>query len=535
MPRNYPPHPDYTDPSFGAEKRVWQELQALPDNAVVIAQYRIRDRRVTREADLIVIVPDVGLGVLEVKGGRVFSQDHEWYSVDRHGQTHVIKSPMWQADQVGYLLRRFVAGQGGTWPGHVPVVVMPDTRSLNGFVPADSRREQWIEGAENIVQRVLTAITLERPPSQSGVDELIEILEQRLPRPPARELALMGAEQAEMVTRDQYAILRAVRINDRILVTGGPGTGKTWLALEHARQESALGARVALLCYNRGLAVHMAERARSWPESERPAYLGTLHQLALDWTGTSVPEQADTRFWAALPASLAQSAAKHQRFDLVIVDEAQDFDEAWWPHVLSLLEDPETGPMVVFGDEGQALYARSALSGLPTMEVGLTENVRNTDQIAALLEALTGEPVSTRGASGPPAMFLPTPGEGVEDVATQAVEALMADGQYGAGDIALLTTFRRHPEQTRRQEALGPVDFAKTLLAEDQTAVSTVKGFKGLERPAVVLAVNGFHADDDPRALLLVGISRATHQVVVVGDPAELQDVAGEQFLAALA
>lgn len=49
-----------------------------------------------------------------------------------------------------------------------------------------------------------------------------------------------------------------------------------------------------------------------------------------------------------------------------------------------------------------------------------------------------------------------------------------------------------------------------------------MKGFKGLERPAVVLAVNGLYPDDDPERLLRVGVSRATHQVVVVAEAAAL-------------
>ena len=48
-------------------------------------------------------------------------------------------------------------------------------------------------------------------------------------------------------------------------------------------------------------------------------------------------------------------------------------------------------------------------------------------------------------------------------------------------------------------------------------AMKEMKGFKGLERPAVVLAINGFHEQDDEATLLRVGVSRATHQLVVVG------------------
>jgi hypothetical protein len=105
----------------------------------------------------------------------------------------------------------------------------------------------------------------------------------------------------------------------------------------------------------------------------------------------------------------------------------------------------------------------------------------------------------------------------VLEVADEAVEALLAGGEFRAMDIALLTTHRRHPDHVERLARLGPLGFADSLFATDEVAVCTVKGFKGLERPAVVLAINGFHEQDDEETLLRVGVSRATHQLVVVG------------------
>jgi hypothetical protein len=105
----------------------------------------------------------------------------------------------------------------------------------------------------------------------------------------------------------------------------------------------------------------------------------------------------------------------------------------------------------------------------------------------------------------------------VLEVADQAVSALLDGGEFRCADIALLTTHRRHPEHVDRLARLGPLGFADSLFDTDRVAVCTVKGFKGLERPAVVLAVNGFHGQDDEATLLRVGISRATHQLVVVG------------------
>lgn len=531
MPRNYPPNPDYREAGSGAERGVWKALQKLPDEALVIAQYRLLDNRgVMREADFIVMLPGAGIGVLEVKGGLVWSAGMEWFSRDRNGRDHEIHNPLQQANRAGYALKDFVQSQAVNWPGHTCVAVLPDTTLPYDFVLPDSMREQWIDAGADVVAATLRAIATADPLSRADVGEIFEVLEQRLPKPRGWQKAQQGAEHADMITRDQYAILRALRTNDRILVTGGPGTGKTWLALEHARQETQRGARVGLLCYNRGLALDMQARAASWPTDQQPAFVGTLHQLALDWTGLQVPEGVGGQFWDGLPAALAAVSQDHERFDLLIVDEAQDFKPDWWDSVVRVLSDPDSGPMVVFGDEDQQLYGGAPGSSFPVVEVSLTENVRNTRQIAELLSALVDDEVEVRGASGPaPWLFSAEPDKACE-VADQVVAALQHDNDFRPGDIALLTTYRRHRVQMERQQELGPVGFASSLLSTDEVAVSTVKGFKGLERPVVVLVVNDFHPDDDPRSMLLVGISRASHQVVLVGDREQLRSVAGDQF-----
>ena len=51
--------------------------------------------------------------------------------------------------------------------------------------------------------------------------------------------------------------------------------------------------------------------------------------------------------------------------------------------------------------------------------------------------------------------------------------------------------------------------------------------YKGLERPVVVLAVNGFRDEDLAADMLRVGVSRPTHRLIVVADPHQLRAVAG--------
>jgi hypothetical protein len=56
-----------------------------------------------------------------------------------------------------------------------------------------------------------------------------------------------------------------------------------------------------------------------------------------------------------------------------------------------------------------------------------------------------------------------------------------------------------------------------------------VLGCKGLERPAVVLCLNEESVTDRARERLYVGMSRATDELVVVGDPAWVREVGGPE------
>lgn len=543
MPRNYPPVPDYSDPAARAEAMVWQALQELPEDAVVFAQARVQDkRRVTREADFLVAWPGVGVAILEVKGGLVWCDGVDWHSTDARGRDHDIRNPIHQADLAGYAFRDYAEHRAEEWPGWVPMAVLPDTRLPRWFSTPDSRPEQWIDSGAlaDLPARIEAAVydDLASPVFDAGsVERLVTLLERDMRRPLSRDIAELGAAHADLITRDQYRILLSLRTNDRIVVTGGPGTGKTWLAMEHARQETIRGARAAVLCFNRALATSLRTVAAKWPDEHQPAFIGTLHHLALVWTGQSVPDPLPEGFWDRLPAALTQAAKdrpEDARFDVVVVDEGQDYRSDWWPAVVSALADPE-GQLVVFRDEEQTLFDSGPLPFPSLAEVELTENVRNTPQIAAALTALPGSAGPCRGVDGPVPLLHASPRDSVLEVADQVVADLCASGQWQQGDIALLTTWSRHPEQKRLADELGLEGYSAALAGRSRLAVSTVMSYKGLERPVVVLAVNGFREPQRAADVLRVGMSRATHRLVVVADPHELRRVGGDGLMGTLA
>ncbi len=215
------------------------------------------------------------------------------------------------------------------------------------------------------------------------------------------------------------------------------------------------------------------------------------------------------------------------RFDALVVDEAQDFLASWWEPLLAAQRDPRAARIAVFTDEQQRIFDREGGADLGLVPLELSENLRNTRQIGAVFVPLASPAPKLLGGAGPPVRFVAATDESAIDVASEVAVDLLGDG-WLARDVVLLTTQHRHDEQINRVELLGREGYWDSFWDEDDMFFSTVAGFKGLERPAVVLAVDGFRDPATARETLYVGLSRARDLLVVVADPATLRGVGGD-------
>jgi hypothetical protein len=66
---------------------------------------------------------------------------------------------------------------------------------------------------------------------------------------------------------------------------------------------------------------------------------------------------------------------------------------------------------------------------------------------------------------------------------------------------------------------------------DDQVLYGHVLGFKGMERRAVVLALNESAPGPRAKERLYVGLSRARDELVVVGSADHVREVGGERVL----
>jgi len=122
---------------------------------------------------------------------------------------------------------------------------------------------------------------------------------------------------------------------------------------------------------------------------------------------------------------------------------------------------------------------------------------------------------------------VPATGETACDTADSVVESLLDEG-YEPGHVAVLTTLHRHDNHRRVEAEVGKDGYWDGFWMDDEVFYGTVAGFKGLERPVVVLVVDGFR-EGVAREVLYAGLSRARDRLVVVGDLETIRGAAGDE------
>ena len=192
------------------------------------------------------------------------------------------------------------------------------------------------------------------------------------------------------------------------------------------------------------------------------------------------------------------------------------------------LKDPKAGGLYVFLDEGQRVFNRLGTVPIELAPFPLDRNIRNTKRIAQVFGSLCLEQPKYAGLEGPPVRFVACSSDDAVGVADEEVVRVTESEGWPMGSVALLTTKHRHPVQTDIVERRGWDGYWDDFFAEEDVFYGHVLGFKGLERPVVVLAINGFRDVTRAKEMLYVGLSRAQTLLVVCGDPELIAAVGGE-------
>ncbi|MFT4008830.1 MAG: NERD domain-containing protein [Nocardioidaceae bacterium] len=540
--RLFPESPQF---ATNSEQQTWERLRnGLGPDDLLFANFRLTDENRDYEADLIVVMPDFGVLVLEVKGSSVWYEDGWIQTVA--GESKWIH-PVDQARDAKHAIRRYVEADP-RWGGRGRVawahgVVVP----YSTFPPQDlpdlprhalHDRDDLPTLITRLRRNAHDMETNRRTLTPDDTEALAEILGGRLTTTyDVNAEALDRQATADRLTDQQSLILSVTRLLNRVEVRGGAGSGKTVLALQQAKEltrgrHDRKAQRTALLCYSIGLAEHLKRQVTSWPRKDRPAFVGTFEELAAEWGLTEFGDRAASAFWEEeLPrrmAELARQLPKGKRFDAIVVDEAQDFADSWWTPLIAALRDETDGGLYVFSDENQRIFGRFGRPPVPLVPLVLDHCLRNTRQIAEAFAPLAPSRMYARGGTGPEVRFLPAAVHDAVEVADDQVIRLLDEEGWEPGQVALITTGSRHWTQVMQQEQEGQRGYWANYFDGEEVFYGHVLGCKGLERSAVVLCLNEDGTRDRARERLYVGMSRATDLLVVVGDPDVVTAVGGQ-------
>ncbi|SFH38177.1 NERD domain-containing protein/DEAD/DEAH box helicase [Modicisalibacter xianhensis] len=518
-----------------SERRVLEVLHALefPGLQVYFSMPMVIERQrgdIRSEADFILFHPRHGLLVWEVKGGGVSYENGVWYSRNRQGK-HQIKDPVKQADTIqGALLRKIRKELGESFS--VPIgrnVVFPDVTLEQVTLPMGLERRYVIDFT---ALQSLTADSLmvhfRRWPHQERLPvssmEQTWLMEKVL-NPTFHLTVDINAtiERVEkrlvQLTSQQLWALELLHHIPRMVIVGGAGTGKSILARQKALELAQAGKRVLMLCYTEALAAHLRHHvAEIHPEPLEGLEIRTFHSAARNLVTQAggqwrVPEtlQERARFYEqAVPDQMIEAAGViEDRYDALIVDEAQDFEPIWWLALHDFLK--QDALVALFADPAQNLFGREfeiptdAFSDMVPYYFPLTWNCRNAREIIDWL-------MRRFEFANPPADTQPSSGYQVEEFAwTMAEEqeaqlkrawATLKENGVMPEQLAILSPHA--PEESQGIQAF------KKAFPKGQFRYSSIRSFKGLQAPFVFLVdmdTSDFAARED---LWYVGATRAT-------------------------
>ena len=544
------PDPPRVPPDLHSEQEVLNALRTLPPEAHVFVRSHLLDARANRdrELDFLLVHPELGLVIVEVKGRGVEPRGDHWIRRHPDGREERLdETPGEQLLAQQYALLNFLKGAGlGFIPQITRVLALPSLplqpgQSLGPDLPAcriltrDKLRHPFLALREAVAGGTPWEGwqgTPEARNHQVRPDVLRQILGAMVPQllPPPALAEILEAE-GRVQDATSAALLDNLAQNfsqGRYHLQGGPGSGKSLLSRQVTRLWVAEGRRVLVVAFNRAL-THATQCALDDLIRADRVLVSTYHDLAVNLLRAAgrVPvfERASVFFNQDVTEGLASLLGDARlrpepEWDALVVDEAQDLDPGWVRPLLELLRDPGRDPVLLLEDPAQSIYreARHDLGQPWRLDLSLRQHPAIRRAACLAFPACGWAPPEAVPEDGAVLFQRSHPATWKRDLAGQ-LEALAQDG-IDPGQVLVLAPHRPESLGLKDGQVLGPwrLNAVPDWWEEDragQVRMGTVHAFKGLEADVVIYLAPAYRHPDAQR-LAYTACSRARHRLIVL-------------------
>lgn len=560
MTKIIPPYIDKNCKSSG-ERMIFEILKnsSFTDDWIVLHSLNLSEhsKRLYGEIDFLLLIPNGGIYVMEVKGGGVKCVDGVWHFTNRFGKTYKSTiGPFNQARDAMFSLRSSIEKSFGR--GH------KYARFLHGFFVAfphinfDRRSieyEHWQvldkdiihSGTESFFSNLFgqfinkykgqSWFSHDSLPTQKEISVLADFLRGDFER--VRTIADYLDEFERLVkayTEEQFRILDSIHINQRSVIQGGAGTGKTMIAVESAIRHASEGKSVFLTCYNRLIGEWMHKHVSDWKGKVTASHLhGFLFEASKGFDYDISHRNRQDFYTKYLPELIKDIYNKgiFKKFDLIIIDEGQDLIRNEYLQLFNEMLDGtlSNGYWEIYGDfERQAIYSQLSKPDMFKLLNNFAKysnfllkiNCRNTKQIGeetALISDFEKPPLLHEYLEAIPVEYsFYKDSSHQAKILNELLNQLIEEG-LPQNEMTLLSPKKIENSccsiisEHKIAEIKRIGDFPTNL---GDLGFATIQSFKGMENNYIIITDIDDIGSEQAQALLYVGMTRAKYGLIIL-------------------
>ena len=416
------------------EERVFELCKRLPDDYIVYYEPIIE----SRYPDFIIIAPNLGVLVIEVKGWYpkdIVQADNNLVLVNEEGRQVRRAHPVRQAreymltlmDRCRTINRNMtLIQQTGVHQGKFkfPFGHFAVLSNISGEQLVNLKLTDIFEPSKNVARDVLIGWCDSNLSGTNLIntlrsyfnpfwdiepmgDEMIsalracihpEIIVTTPEAEPSDEFSHpTTSTELKVLDLRQEHNARNIRDGHRI-IQGVAGSGKTVLLIARVKLIADQRPRenLLVLCYNVALSAYLKTCLQTYTNVTVTHFDGFSKLNGVTRRRSERRSEDDIELGRRLLDSLREGNSRFSHhFDAVFIDEAQDFESNWFSCVLESMKDPNDGDLLIVADGNQGLYKRDRNATWKSLGIqargrtigkdfDLDQNYRNTREIVEL-------------------------------------------------------------------------------------------------------------------------------------------------------